>query len=97
VRLNAQPDVAPRPAPSRDVVFELTGVAKASGILSKRITLNPDGSVKADGSACTMASGGACRLRFDAANLQTFADTIAALDPHEATHSARCARTCPTR
>ena len=40
----------------RSGVTTLTGVAKAGGILSKRITLNPDGSVKADGSACTMAS-----------------------------------------
>jgi hypothetical protein len=78
------PDVAPGQAPSPAVMFELTGLGKSGGILSKRISLMPDGSVKADGSACKMARGGAIRLHFDTAILQVFADTVANLESHEA-------------
>jgi hypothetical protein len=42
--------------------LRLTQFAKHGGPLSKRIALNPDGSVKSDGSACVMARGTAKRI-----------------------------------
>ncbi len=65
-------------------IFEITGLAKAGGILSKRIALSDGGSVRSDGSACRMTNGGALRLTFNTDNLQAFADCIANLEPHEA-------------
>ena len=62
--------------------IEITGLAKADGPLTKRITLAPDGSLKSDGSACVMSKGRAGRATFD--NLEAFAVYIASLDPNEA-------------
>ena len=45
--------------------FELVGLAKAGGPLTKRISLATDGSLWSDGSACKMAQGRAYRLKFD--------------------------------
>jgi hypothetical protein len=47
-----------RPGP----VFHVNGFTKNSGVLSKRISLNPDGTVKSDGSACVMARGSGRRV-----------------------------------
>jgi hypothetical protein len=62
--------------------FEITGLAKSGGVLSKHISLMADGSVKRDGSACCMGRGAARRLHFD--TLQQFAECISSLEPHEA-------------
>ncbi len=62
--------------------IEITGLAKADGPLTKRITLAADGSLHSDGSACIMSEGQACRATFD--NLEAFAACIASLDPNEA-------------
>lgn len=62
--------------------LEITGLAKADGLLTKRITLAPDGSLHSDGSACVMSEGRAGRVAFD--NLEAFADCIASLAPNEA-------------
>jgi len=61
---------------------EITRLLKASGPLTKRITLGPDGSLKSDGSACVMSRGAACRVRFD--SLDAFAEHIGSLAPNEA-------------
>jgi hypothetical protein len=46
------------------LVFEITVFAKAAdGALTKQISLGPDGTIKSDGSACTMARGKARRAR----------------------------------
>jgi len=42
--------------------FQLTKFSRSNGVLTKRISLNPDGSVKKDGSICLMAKGTAERL-----------------------------------
>src|SRR5262249_46398139 len=65
----AEPDQRPAPepepeseaAPSLTTAFELTVLAKAGGPLTKRISLNHDGSLAADGSACVMGRGQARR------------------------------------
>jgi hypothetical protein len=62
--------------------FELVGLTKAGGPLTKRISLASDGSMRSDGSACVMSEGEARRLRFD--NLEAFAKHISALEPYEA-------------
>src|SRR5689334_20765167 len=64
------------------IPVEITRLAKAGGPLTKRISLNADGSLKSDGSACVMSSGWAQRACFD--TLKTFAAMIASLEPHEA-------------
>jgi len=46
-------------------VIELTKFTKAKGSLSKRITLNPDGTIKSDGGMCAMAAGRAERVHVD--------------------------------
>jgi hypothetical protein len=44
--------------------MELTVFAKCGGPLTKRISLNPDGSLVSDGSACVMSAGTAQRFEF---------------------------------
>ena len=43
-------------------VIEITGFAKAGGILSKRISLSADGTIKSDGTECIMTAGKAKRV-----------------------------------
>jgi len=62
--------------------FELVGLTKAGGPLTKRISLAADGSLRSDGSACKMAEGHAYRLEFD--SLAAFAQYIGACEPHQA-------------
>jgi len=62
--------------------IELTGFASDSGLLSKRISLNPDGTMAADGSACLMSRGTAQRLRF--ATFSDLATHIGSLPSNEA-------------
>src|SRR5215472_15776844 len=47
--------------------FPLTVIAKSNGPLTKRISLNPDGTVKSDGSACVMSHGRAHRVELSSA------------------------------
>src|SRR4051812_22487611 len=61
---------------------EITGLAKAGGPLTKRISLTPDGLLHSDGSACVMTEGEACRATFD--NLGEFGNLIASLQSNEA-------------
>jgi hypothetical protein len=63
-------------------MIEITGLAKAGGPLTKRISLNKDGKPISDGSACVMTGGWAKRQPFS--TLEDFADLIASLDPNEA-------------
>ncbi len=65
-----------------DAVFEITAFTKTDGPLTKRISLDDNGGLKSDGSACTMARGQARRERFD--DLDQFADFIATRKSHEA-------------
>ncbi len=64
------------------VAFEVTGIAKAGGPLTKRISLNKDGKLISDGSACVMTVGHAIRQPFD--TMDDFADLLVSLDPNEA-------------
>jgi hypothetical protein len=67
---------------SRVPMFEITGLAKSGGPLTKRIYLDEEtGKPISDGSACLMASGGAGRLRYN--NLSEFAVQLTTLDPNE--------------
>lgn len=50
-----------RPHHEADMTIEFTVFVKPSGILSKQITLKPDGSISSDGSACMMSEGVAYR------------------------------------
>ena len=43
--------------------FEIVRLTKADGPLTKRISLNSDGSTKSDGSGCRMARGSAAQVR----------------------------------
>jgi hypothetical protein len=61
--------------------IEVTVLRKDRGILSKRISLNADGEVVSDGSACAMAHGRAERRRVD--GLAGFAKLIDSLKPIE--------------
>ncbi len=63
-------------------MIEIVTLAKHGGPLTKRITLDPNGKLISDGSACVMGSGVAWRTAF--ADMTTFAGHIAALDPSEA-------------
>ena len=45
--------------------FEITVLRKRDGALSKRISLTKSGKIKADGSACRMSNGRACRVELD--------------------------------
>lgn len=62
--------------------IEITRLAKAGGPLTKRIFLGPDGKPTADGSACVMGRGTACRVRVN--NLEDLARLIGWLEQHEA-------------
>jgi hypothetical protein len=62
--------------------IEITLLAKAEGLLTKRISLAADGSLKSDGSACLMGRGDARRVRFS--DLHAFADCIGNLAQHQA-------------
>jgi hypothetical protein len=55
-------------------IFEITVLTKLDGALTKQISLTPDGTVKSDGSACTMARGAAQRARVG--NVGELADLI---------------------
>src|SRR5271167_3385157 len=61
---------------------QVTVFAKRGGSLTKRISLNPDGTVKSDGSACGMSQGKARRLELSSA--QQLADLIGYLGSNEA-------------
>jgi hypothetical protein len=69
------------PAQTKVVTFRVVVFRKRSGILCKKISLNPDDTVKSDGSACSMSVGTA---ELQQHNQQTFADLIGNLDYHEA-------------
>jgi hypothetical protein len=62
--------------------IELTAFTKANGLLTKRISLTPDGSVKSDGSACVMARGTARRLPI--ADIGELAAVIEKIRPEQA-------------
>jgi hypothetical protein len=47
--------------------FEIVRFTKADGPLTKRISLNSDGSTTSDGSGCRMATGNAVRIRINGA------------------------------
>ena len=76
-------------------MIEATGIAKAGGPLTKRISLAQDGTLLSDGSACIMARGTARRQRWD--TMREFAACISSLDPHEAIALGRCAAICQPR
>lgn len=63
-------------------MIEITLFEKEGGILSKRIALAEDGTLKADGSACVMSRGKARRCRLD--DLADFAARISALSQSQA-------------
>jgi hypothetical protein len=62
--------------------FQLTVIAKSNGPLTKQISLNPDDTLKSDGSACIMSHGSARRVELNSA--QEFADLIGSLGSREA-------------
>jgi hypothetical protein len=64
------------------MTYELTLFTKANGPLTKRISLGPDGEVKSDGSACTMARGTAERLPLR--NIHVLARCIERLESNQA-------------
>jgi hypothetical protein len=61
---------------------EITILTKTGGPLTKRISLDPDGKMRSDGSACVMSGGSARRASFD--NLDAFAASIGGLGSNEA-------------
>ena len=63
-------------------MIEITGIAKIGGPLTKRISLDEDGKLVSDGSACVMSSGRARRVQ--AKSLADIAALIGSLEPHEA-------------
>jgi hypothetical protein len=62
--------------------FQLTVIAKSNGPLTKRISLNPDGTVKSDGSACVMSRGSARRVELS--SVKELANLIGSLGSREA-------------
>lgn len=60
-------------------MFELAFIKKSGGPLTKRISLDTDGAIKSDGSACVMPSGVASRLKL--ANVDALADAINTFEP----------------
>ena len=62
--------------------IELALIEKTGGPLTKRISLDADGAVKSDGSACVMLVGNACRLKL--ADVGALADTITGFRPNHA-------------
>jgi hypothetical protein len=63
-------------------MIHITILTKSGGVLTKRISIRPDGSLNSDGSACVMSAGEAQRATF--ADLASFAAHIASLQSHEA-------------
>ena len=63
-------------------VAEITLFAKSGGILTKRILLAADGSVKSDGGACKMSHGVARRV--EVAGVQQLAEVIDRMQPNQA-------------
>ena len=63
-------------------MIELTRLIKTGGPLTKRISLDAAGKTISDGSACVMSRGQARRVQLR--DLQSFADLISSLEPHEA-------------
>jgi hypothetical protein len=64
------------------IASEITLFAKSSGPLTKRISLEADGSIRSDGSACVMARGLARRIHLTAAS--DLGALIERLKPNEA-------------
>lgn len=62
--------------------IEITRLTKEGGVLTKCISLAPDGGIRSDGSACVMSAGAAVRMSFE--DVSTFANCIARLLPNEA-------------
>jgi hypothetical protein len=66
---------SPSPAPPPPIVgIQITGFIKDCGPLTKRVSLDPDGTLKSDGSQCVMGAGVARRVF--CASLQEFAASI---------------------
>src|ERR1700733_7280422 len=63
-------------------MIEITRLSKVGGPLTKRISLNQEGKLISDGSACVMSRGRAQRVRLDC--LGQFADLVQQLEPNEA-------------
>jgi hypothetical protein len=64
------------------MAIQLTVLTKSGGILTKVISLAPDGSISSDASACVMARGTAARIEID--TVQQLADLIENLPPNSA-------------
>jgi hypothetical protein len=62
--------------------IEIVTLAKRGGPLTKRISLDPNGKLVSDGSACVMGAGTAWRTELP--DMTSLADHIAALGPQEA-------------
>ena len=73
-------DTSPGKAASK--VAEITLFAKSGGILTKRISLAADGSVKSDGSACKMSQGVARRV--EVAGVKQLVEVIDRVQPNQA-------------
>src|SRR5215475_6544804 len=65
-----------------DKVTEITLFAKSGGILTKRVSLATDGSVKSDGSACKMSRGIARRV--EVAGVKALGKVIEEVKPNQA-------------
>jgi hypothetical protein len=63
-------------------MIEITRLSKTGGPLTKRISLNQEGKLVSDGSACVMSRGHAQRVHID--GLSHFADLVQHLEPNEA-------------
>jgi hypothetical protein len=64
------------------MAIQLTVFTKSGGILTKVISLAPDGSISSDASACVMAHGTATRIEID--TVRELADLIENLPPNRA-------------
>jgi hypothetical protein len=64
------------------IASEITLFAKSGGPLTKRISLEANGSLRSDGSACVMAQGSARRVRI--ANVHDLCALIEHMQPNEA-------------
>src|SRR5262249_51179527 len=73
---------APSTAAWKHRVIEITVFTKEGGPLTKRISLNQDGSLKSDGSQCIMPTAVARRFRF--AQMQDLAAHIGRLQSDQA-------------
>ena len=76
------PVVSIAPALAARKAIELTLFAKTGGPLTKQISLNDDGTVKSDGSACVMSTGRARRVRVS--GVDDLSDLIGRLRTFEA-------------